>query len=165
VTLSAARGRDRDGTRPHAPTAAWITAPALAALLAAALTACASPGPAPALPADAARDELDARWADLDAALAHVQKHFEMTTLERLEPEPGVRLYRLVTNLDEPVLVRAETGAPSEPREDRGIEIAVSHGLWGDAETERAIIDALRARLGWLRDRWPRPAARPPRPS
>lgn len=133
--------------------------------LAAVLAACASPGPPPALPADAARRELDARWADLDAALAHVQKRFEMTTLERLEPEPGVRLYRLVTNLDEPVLVHAETGVPGEPRTPSEIEIAVSHGLWGDAQTERAIIDALRARLDWLRDRWPEPAARPARPS
>jgi len=138
--------------------------PVLAVVVAAALTACASPGPAPALPADAPRGEPDARWADLDAALAHVQKQFEMTTLERLEPEPGVRLYRLVTNLDEPVLVRAETSAPADPREAREIEIAVAYGLWGDAATERAVIDALRARLDWLRDRWPEPPDRPTRP-
>jgi len=86
-----------------------------------------------------------------------VQKRFEMTTLSRREPEPDVRVYALVTNLDEPVTLRAERDEDLEPRETGELRLTAAFGLWGDAETERAIISAMRERLEWLEDRrWAR---------
>ena len=87
------------------------------------------------------------RWDDLDGAIAAAQREHELAVLDTAEPSPGVRVYTLLSVLDERVVVRAQTPSPDEPTATAELDLAVSYGLWGDPRYERAIIQTIRRSL------------------
>ncbi len=70
-----------------------------------------------------------------------------MAVLSRSSPSPGVRVITLLTNLDERVVIRAQTPNPDDADTPTTIDLRVAYGLWGDAEQENAIIQTMRESL------------------
>jgi|GEM_PF-6935617 len=131
----------------------------LAAPILIAVAGCAPRTPPPTLDR-ATRADLDGPWDFLQAAIAAAQREHEMATLAEWSPEPGVRVYEMLTITDERVVLRAETTAPLDAPSSRfepgDLSLAVRVGLWGDHEREEAIIRTITARLEALRRNPPR---------
>lgn len=98
-------------------------------------------------------------WDDVDAAVVDAvsKKGVEMAVVASHDPEAGTRVYELTTVGDEParlVVRRKVAGVSPGARHGRGAPEAIGLEAWvgrfGDRERERALIAAVRARLGDL---------------
>lgn len=93
-------------------------------------------------------------WDDLDDAVSVGARKCEMALLSAREEGDDVRIYELLTAGDEPAravlrrvaaLDRSALGTDAE-----GIQIEAFVGRFGDADRERGLVSAIRARLGDL---------------
>lgn len=117
-----------------------LAAPAL-------IGACQSPPAETPSLSTAARGSAPGRWDDLAGALVAAQRGHEMAVLSTSSPSPGVRVITLLTNLDERVVIRAETPAPDDAETPTTLDLRVAYGLWGDETKENAIIQTMRESL------------------
>ena len=128
-----------------------IAAPLLA--LAALIGACRS-APQPALDFSiATRDSAPGRWDDLAGALTAVQREHELALLDTASPDPAVRVFTLLSVLDERVYLRVETHTPEEPATTTPLDIRATYGLWGNPAREREIIQTFERSLELQRQR------------
>jgi len=128
-----------------------IAAPLLA--LAALIGACrAAPQPAFDFP-QASADTAPGRWDDLAGALSAVQREHELALLGAQAPAPGVRVYTLLSVLDERVSLRVETPTPGQPATTADLDVRAAYGLWGDPPREQAIILTFQRSLELQRQR------------
>lgn len=92
-------------------------------------------------------------WDDIDAAVSHAADEHELGVLSVTDEQSGRRVYILLTMADRPIRIAF---TPAEGTSGGGsieIDIEAQVGLFGDARREAAILQTLRERLAWLRER------------
>lgn len=120
---------------------------------------CASDGGGGVLLGEPERALTTGDWNDVDAAViaAVSKKGVEMAIVTAHDPDPDTRVYDLTTVGDEParLVVRRKMAEPAPgARPGRGapeaMELEARVGRFGDREREKALIAAVRTRLGDL---------------
>jgi hypothetical protein len=95
------------------------------------------------------------RWRDVEPAVLFACSECLVAVVRGLDPEPGVRVYEIVTVQDENVLLRvgAPGGAPARDDDTVDLRIECSFGRFGDAEREASFNRAIARRLEALAGR------------
>lgn len=120
------------------------------------LAGCAADRSVPAgVPAEEGGVLVNGDWDDVDAAVEAAVSKVQMTVVSSDDGEgSGPWVYQLVTITDEParLVVRRPPGsaAPARVRGTETLQIEASVGRFGNPRQERALIAALRERLGDL---------------
>ena len=87
-------------------------------------------------------------------AIAAAASKVEMTVSSRCDNSLSARVYKLATITDEPaqLIVRRKAGLPpgGTTKASEVLELEATVGLFGDRRQERALIEAVRERLGDL---------------
>lgn len=92
-------------------------------------------------------------WDDIDAAVSHAADEHEMGILSVTDEQGGRRVYTLLTMTDTPIRITFTPAAGADEDGSGEVEIEAQVGLFGDAQREAAILQTLRDRLAWLRER------------
>lgn len=100
------------------------------------------------------RESAVGDWDKVDASVAVGVSKVEMAVVSQRDSAPNERVYELVTSTDEParLTVRRTDGAGAAARASgpQVIDLFAQVGRFGNAEREKALIRAVRARLGDL---------------
>lgn len=108
---------------------------------------CESAPPVQASEGGAARVVVWGDWDDVEPAAIVGASEAEMAILNQEEPRPGERLFRLVTVLDQPAVLRAVRQSEGGAGGAEPIELSAEVGRFGDRAQAARLVRATAERL------------------